>query len=206
MQNKYKKLAEKVISVMNEKLADLGKAPSYSYLEECADALGCDFNNGASRFAFIFHEEEIVFKFPFYYRTKIDYCEIELDHYEEAKQYGIEKILLPIYYMGITAEGIPVYLQPMFTKAECDLHYYERDEIDNKINVPKSFVDKVRRNCRDSFTPRTWTGRAIQIYGKKFMRKFERWTIECDVNDLHGGNVGYLNKQPVIIDYAGYYG
>lgn len=205
MQNKYKKLAEKVISVMNERLAYLGKDPSYSHLEECAYALGCGFNNGATRCAFIFHEEKVVFKFPFYNRTNRDYCEMELEYYESAKDYGVEKILLPIYYMGRTAEGIPIYLQPMFTKPECELRYHEELEIENKVNVPKSLVDKVRRNCYDRSLPRRWTGRAIQIYGKKFMRKFERWTNVCEVNDLHSGNVGYLDRQPVIIDYAGYW-
>ena len=51
-----------------------------------------------------------------------------------------------------------------------------------------------------------WYARAYQIYGKQFMRKFERFTRDKRIGDLHDSNVGYLGKMPIILDFAGYHG
>ena len=50
-----------------------------------------------------------------------------------------------------------------------------------------------------------WWNRAWQIYGKQFMRILEGFTNDHEIGDLHGNNVGYLGKFPIILDYAGYF-
>ena len=38
------------------------------------------------------------------------------------------------------------------------------------------------------------------------MRKVQGWAEECQVGDLHDGNVGVVgNNRPVLIDYGGAY-
>lgn len=203
MQEKYRDLADKVIASLNA--VCVNRSPDNDDLWECAERLNCGYDWGATRGAFIFRQEKIVFKFPRFTSTRTDYCQIELENYNSAKEYGVERILLPVYHMGTTNHGIPVYLQPMFSYSEGDTSHKVRSQNRERVKqIHRSFIDKVRYNCYWA-PPRPWTARAIQIYGKSFMRKFEKWTVARRINDLHSGNVGYLGRRPIIIDYAGFY-
>ena len=49
-----------------------------------------------------------------------------------------------------------------------------------------------------------WLARAVQYYGWKFINRFVNWIEDCDINDLHDANIGFVgNGRPVIFDYAG---
>lgn len=199
-------LTLKIIKELDRGLCG-NSSPSYSQLEPIARKLGASLCNGASRWAFVFKARQIVYKFPRWESVDRDYCAIEVENYELGKQYGIERCLLPIAYVGETECGIPLYSQPMYTTSQEALDYNKSRYWEGKLhglhNAP--IVRKVQRGCYSS-PQKLWFERAIQIYGKAFMRSFQKWSQEGHVNDLHSGNVGYLNKQPIIIDYAGYHG
>ena len=66
---------------------------------------------------------------------------------------------------------------------------------------------KSHENAYDGYRiSNAWYARAYQIYGKQFMRKFERFTRQHRIGDLHNSNVGYLGQMPIILDFAGYHG
>ena len=56
------------------------------------------------------------------------------------------------------------------------------------------------------WTDREWYARVLQLYGKKFLKSFEKFSQEVRLNDLHDGNIGWRNGKPIILDYAGYCG
>jgi hypothetical protein len=155
----------------------------------------------------VFEKHKMVVKFPKYEETDTNYCDLELKNYNKAKECRVEKCLLPIEYVDTTDRDIPVYIQPMYTTSHDYLDYNLSRRWGKKVQNlhHKKIVEKVEAGCLYS-PPQLWIERAIQIYGKRFMRAFEHWTRENRVNDLHSSNVGYLGKQPIIIDYAGYHG
>ena len=176
-------------------------------LDEVCRILDCTLHSGATRWALVFPKHKIVFKFPKYNETSRDYCAMELKNYELGKKFGIEKCLLPISYIGTLECDIPIYVQPMYTVSVSDTDYRVSRSYEEKCEKLRGSV-VFRKICRGIYDtpPRVWVARATQIYGKKFMRKFEQWSHAGKVNDLHSSNVGWLRKQPIIIDYAGYQG
>ncbi len=196
-------LSERILAEL-ECLDDI--APSYGSLRYIAEELGAELHNGATRWAFVFKKYRIVFKFPRFNNTDLDYCEIELNNYNIAKEYRVERALLPLEFMGKTSRGLPIYCQPMYTKAHGEMRYDEIRILERKMGqlAQSSTLSKIRQGMYSS-PGRIWTARATQIYGKAFMKSFEAWSHRCEVNDLHSGNIGWLGKMPIIIDYAGYH-
>lgn len=203
-----KTLAYKVIDALNKYLNEENVQPFHSELEPIAERLGAKLRSGATRWAFVFEKHQMVIKFPRYEDTDEDYCELELENYIKARdEYKVERCLLPIEYVDETASGIPIYIQPMYSFSHEGMDYGTSERWVRKLHGlhRAEIVRKVERGCLYS-PPRLWVERAIQIYGKAFMRSFEQWSKDCKVDDLHSSNVGYLGKQPIIIDYAGYHG
>lgn len=201
-----KELAFKVIYALDE-AKNIGREPCSSELYPIAEKLGAKLHSGATRWAFVFAKHQMVVKFPKYDETDEDYCEIEVANYNRAKEFRVEKCLLPVEYVGSTKTDIPVYIQPMYTTSLDRLDYAVRHKWQEKAEkIHRSpIVNKVRDGCH--YAPNQfWIERAIQIYGKAFMKSFQEWSKACKVNDLHSSNVGFLRKQPIIIDYAGYHG
>ena len=175
----------------------------YEIVGRITKKLNCQFHSGVTRYALVFPKERLVFKFC--YSGRKDYCVQEFQNYQIAKTYRVERCLLPVE-LAFEIDGIKVFCQPMYTKCVGDMSNDEYDIVDRKIqHVPHKIYRKVRQGCY-SAPPENWTKRAIQIYGKAFMKSFQLWTHDCCVDDLHSGNVGWLGKQPIIIDYAGYDG
>lgn len=192
-------LVAKVIEVM-------GDAPIWfgsQRFEEMAKELNCRISSGATRRVFIFPKLGVVIKFPC---DNHDYCKQEIASYESAKEYGVEKLLLPIEKVGETKGGIPLYIQPIYKYTIAEMNRKQLDSVAKRFRSTQksTTIRAVGRGCY--YHPnREWLARAIQLYGKKFMLSFEAWTNAHRVNDLHPQNVGYIgNFRPVLIDYAGY--
>ncbi len=201
-----KELAMRVIEALND-FSKGNSSPDGDDLRPIAERMGAKLRSGATRWAFVFEKHQTVIKFPKYDETDEDYCELELANYNHAKEYRVEKCLLPIEYIGTTESGIPIYIQPMYTTSQDQLDYNLVKKWERKCESLRRspVVRKVKDGCLYS-PPNLWVTRAIQIYGKAFMKSFQEWSRKHGVNDLHSGNVGYLGKQPIIIDYAGYHG
>lgn len=201
-----KELAIRVIEALDN-YSKSDYSPDCDDLYPIAESMGAKLESGATRWAFIFEKHQTVIKFPKYSEIDDDYCELELINYTKAKEYRVEKCLLPIEYIGTTESGIPIYIQPMYTTSHGDLGRYLQKKWDMKCDSLRRspIMRKIKDGCLYT-PPNLWITRATQIYGKAFMRSFQKWSHECKVNDLHSSNVGYLGKQPIIIDYAGYHG
>ena len=168
--------------------------------------------SGETRYAVVFKRNNFVLKIPRYEyeNCKEDYCQAEIRAYESAKKFHVERILLPIELYHTTTTGIAIYKQPKYSFSTSDGDYnLGYDSYLNRRNTPIncSVVKKITRECCDgNRISRRWMARVLQLYGKKFCRSFEEWTMENNVNDLHNSNTGWLNNKPIILDYAGYRG
>lgn len=166
--------------------------------------------SGETRYAVIFKHENFVLKIPRYGYCKEDYCQAEICAYESAKKFRVERILLPIELYHTTSTGIAIYKQPKYSFSTSDGAYNrDYDTYLNHRNTPhrQPIVRRVTSQCYDgNRISRQWMARVLQLYGKKFCRSFEAWTIENQVNDLHNSNTGWLDNKPIILDYAGYRG
>ena len=167
-------------------------------------------SSGETRYAVIFKHENFVLKIPRYGYCKEDYCQAEIRAYESAKKFHVERILLPIELYHTTTAGIAIYKQPKYSFSTSEGVYNRgySSYLDRR-NIPhhKSIIRKITRECYDGCRiSEQWMARVLQLYGKKFCRSFEAWTIENDVNDLHNSNTGWLDNKPIILDYAGYRG
>lgn len=192
-------LVTKVIEVMSD-------APIWfdsDRFEEMATELNCRTSSGATRRVFIFPKLGVVIKFPY---DSHNYCEQEVEYYESAKTYGVERLLLPIEKVGVTKGGIPLYIQPIYKYTIEEMGWDDKDRVRKRTRKTRNhkITRKIARGCY--YSPDSeWVTRATQLYGKKFMLSFEKWTKAHRVNDLHDQNVGYIgNFRPVLIDYAGY--
>lgn len=163
---------------------------------------------GASRLCAIFPDEGVVLKVPRMNDCTRDYCALEVKNYENAKVYRVENILLPTEFVCETAFGCKIYKQPMYSKAFCNVSGKDYEVLMKTLHglESKKIVTEIHCSVYDCRLAKVWTARVLQLYGKRFMRSFEKWTQFCEVNDLHDGNVGFLNGKPIILDYAGYFG
>lgn len=166
--------------------------------------------SGETRYAVIFKRDNFVLKIPRYDYCKEDYCQAEIRAYESAKKFRVERILLPIELYHTTTIGIAIYKQPKYSFSTSDGEYNRcYNTYLNNRNTPyhKPIIHKVTNECYDGCRiSRHWMARVLQLYGKKFCRSFEAWTMENNINDLHNNNTGWLDNKPIILDYAGYRG
>lgn len=164
--------------------------------------------SGETRYALVSPKCDSVIKIPRYGYSNEDYCAAELRNYESAKQYRVERLLLPIELIYTTTSGIKIYKQVKYSFSTAEAgRKYKKYLIARNTPSDKPIVDTIRRNCHDgNRINERWMARVLQLYGKKFCRSFEQWSRANKVNDLHDYNTGWLNDKPIILDYAGYRG
>ena len=150
----------------------------YSWLADTIKGLSV-IDRGETKTVLIYQDWDFVIKIPNYYAySDYDYCKLEEEKYQSAKKFGVEKLLLETAYL-ITAGCIDLYVQPRFSCAATE---------------PRSTRAAARKTHN--------------LENKKIVRilRFEKWSHENQVGDLHRNNVGWLKGKPIILDYSGYYG
>lgn len=169
----------------------------------CSRIRGYQIARGATKTCYINEKEKIVIKFDS--RASKDYCQKEVDNYQGAIKYGVERILLETKFLCINANGVPLYIQPLL-----DETMYNRSNITSKqirkqiVTIKRNTVYKYQKKIFESRLNDQWVRQVLSLYGKRFMKSFTEWTQEYEVNDLHDGNIGYQKHKPVIFDYSGY--
>lgn len=176
---------------------------SADWLLDDEDA-GFWFEAGCTRGCFIPNNyEDTVLKFDLY-EVEDDYCEAEVRHYKKAKVCGLDDIFTKTVYIG-TINGIDVYAcervsetSTHYGKVSPQLSRYLKKTTFSE-GEDKKYPVGVFRNIE------YWLKEFVRYYGAKKYFDFVKFIKEEGINDLHGGNVGYINDRPVIFDYGGYY-
>ena len=169
------------------------------------DIPNCGYATGAFKECLIFSDMDFVLKIPFTYRDNSrdrNACEDEIKTYESAKQAGVEKALLETWFIGYLANGRPVYGQ---AKADYTINYLPEPKKKRYQRMTRTVTENMRHKVihgmYDHSVNRLWVDMFIILYGKKFTMKFEQWTKDTRLTDLHCGNLGYRNDRPIVLDY-----
>lgn len=164
-----------------------------------------EFDEGASKKVIIFHSLGFVLKF--------DNCgdsEREVDLYNAAINLGLKECFpetrLVCYHNGFqwTYQEIA---RPCFEIGRRTIS--ERAEslkIDSRClaiisNIISDIPHCTRTDCMDY----KWLKLATHYFGYTFMGKLARFIQTNRINDLHRGNIGFINDRPVLIDFCGYH-
>ena len=140
---------------------------------------------------------------------EVDYCQLEVSNYAEACEMGIEKILLETRKLAEIGNGDCIYIQTRYDSDYSRLSSAKKQKLEKMTRkiVQCEIFERSKKHCHDGYRiSDIWYARAYQLYGKQFMKRFEEWTARFKIGDLHRHNVGFLNGQPILLDYAGYFG
>lgn len=130
-------------------------------------------------------------------RSDTDLMDSENALYDEAKEMSenTADMLLPNEYVG-DFNGIPVWIQRKVSVS--DSNYFEDYRPSAEENEAVSKVEA------KSIFSRGFLFSIARKYGNAIFEILETINI-LGLDDLHGGNIGYLkNGDPVIFDFAGY--
>lgn len=198
---------QEVFDLLNCYLCD--KQVCYDELWEFCRSHDLELASGETRYCIISKDWDFVLKISRFDNVRDDYNAIEFANYENACKLGIEKIFLKMWKFGTLDCGLDIYAQVRYSFAHSDIDHNKEKKMrkqTEKIRSCKVFR-KSHEHAYDGYRiSNNWYARAYQIYGKQFMRKFERFTRDKRIGDLHNSNVGYLGKMPIILDFAGYHG
>lgn len=149
-------------------------------------------DSGATRSCVIFKKLGVVLK-----RDDSDfgsgYCERETFLYQKAKEYHVEQAFLPIEYFG---RGW--YIQPY-----ADLDCWPALRYDGISSRHENKFDSFVSRMQDVDINPSWLHHLYRYYGWNFFKSFFHFCKRYRVNDLHSGNVGFINKKPIVYDYSG---
>ena len=198
---------QEVFDLLNGSLID--KRVCYDDLWEFCRSHGLELSSGETRYCIIGKDWDFVLKISRFDHVRDDYNAIEFANYENACKLGIEKIFLKMWKFGTLDCGLDIYAQVRYSFAHSNIDNGKERKMrkqTEKIRSCKTFR-KAHEHAYDGYRiSNNWYARAYQIYGKQFMRKFEHFTRQHRIGDLHTSNVGYLGKMPIILDFAGYHG
>lgn len=147
--------------------------------------------SGASRVVLVDDRCDWVLKID---GCEANYTEFEVLYYSAAVAQGIDQCFVPAYDCGMYKRDwvcLPILL---FKKCKCGMRNFpEFETVPNAVsNSPLSDT------CLE-------IGVAFfQEYGPDICERLTSFLYDRDVNDLHFGNVGYIDGRIVLIDYAGY--
>lgn len=196
---------EEIVELLNGLFVE--RSVDWDTIEEFADKYDLCFSSGETRWCLYQKHWAEVIKIPRFDNVTDDYGAIEAENYAKACDLGIERIFLPTRQVRVLNSGCPVYVQTKFT---CDHGDYPRwRELEKTVKNCHRHEVCTKALCgmyQSHRIDRLWFARAYQIYGKRFMRVVEEFTIDQRIGDLHRHNLGWLGKQPIILDYAGYHG
>lgn len=190
---------------------------------ECSEYICCGMNleevcvnvcSGASRGVLIFRPVGNIDEYStnvqrlFSYVVKFDlsdekYTEKEVKYYEDAVDEGLEDYFAEIHKGG-NFDGVDYYVMEQVkcdedrSSSEMYLAYCEKMDMDSEDE------ESVDEYCDQSSEEILYTF-IENVYGEKVADRINDFCIDHDINDIHNGNIGYLNDKPIIIDYAGYY-
>ena len=197
---------QEVFDLLNGSLVD--KQIGYDDLWEFCRSHGLEMFSGETRYCIASKDWDFVLKISRFDNVRDDYNAIEFANYENACKLGIEKIFLKMWKFGTLDCGLDIYAQVRYSFAHSGIDNGKGKKLHKQTQKVRSckVFRKSHEHIYDShrISP-DWYARAYQIYGKQFMRKFERFTRDKRIGDLHNSNVGYLGKMPIILDFAGYH-
>lgn len=175
----------------------------------------CEYTEGCSKGVIVFSSMPFVVKFDSWDNNEGERgheCGRELEIYNEAVKRGLDCFFPKTEYLCHAAD-VNFYLQQKIDFQDANISSWEYQKAIKNINRTASdkMVNKFRRYLEQEapFYVRhingRWIAAVFSLYGKKKAFQLENFIIEMGINDMHGNNIGWYKKKPVILDFSGYY-
>ena len=163
-------------------------------------------SEGVSKICLVFKNENFVVKWSRF----SDDAKREIELYQLAKEANIEMFFPATRYLT-TLNNIVFVIQEKVDICCCDTspqlkqrYRTKAKTVSDKIIAKMSdSMMKAHSNCRRR-PNETWVRLSISIYGKSRCKKFCEFLKVHRINDLHGGNLGYKNDKPIVLDFCGF--
>lgn len=171
--------------------------------------------NGATKGVLIFPDFRFVIKIPFIFCdgdemcgaqdgvNAWDYCSQEACRYEMAEEEGFGDIFLETDLLG-EVNNHPIYIQPYAeVLSKLDGQAYDSNHRSG-IDVDRKLVKEIDYTENYTMLDSRWEADLLVKYGIEIFKKFKKYLKDNWINDLRDENIGYVGKNPVLIDYAGF--
>lgn len=179
------------------------------------DILPRSYNRGATKLVLTPMNADFVIKIPF--RGEIwgdsgyvdfenadepdgwDYCKVETLQYKKAEEAGLEQFFAKTELIGYVND-YPIYIQQ---KAEIfeDLRDPDYDYEEDDLNATRDTCNKLEIGCFNV----GWLTDFLDFFSEGELQTLSKHLSNNRIGDLHGGNLGYIEGQPVIVDYSDYW-
>lgn len=139
-----------------------------------------------------------------------DYCEVETILYDAAKEREVEEYFAETIYIG-EVQGFPVYVQEKAriyngeSEYKWDFSLEEMQQYKEIKSKVKEYLAYEEWESLDLGMPTGWAIDFYLYYGLADLVELFLFLSNNCIDDLHSGNVGYINHVPVIIDYASFH-
>lgn len=177
--------------------------------------INCEYDCGCSKGVIVFSSMPFVIKFDSWDDNEGERgseCRRELDIYHEAVKRGLECFFPKTEFLCYVSD-VNFYLQQKIDCQDANISTWQYLEAIQKIN--RSVSDKIVSKFQSYLEKEApfhvrrisgrWIAAVISLYGKKKALELENFIIEMGINDMHGNNVGWYKKKPVILDFSGFY-
>jgi hypothetical protein len=135
-------------------------------------------------------------------------AEQELEIYQEAVARGID-FLFPQTCFLCEVSGVKFFAQQ---KVDCSRYDLDEKAYTKYKKITKTVKAEIFQKAQKGFynyswrsIDNLWLSMIISLYGKKITLKLEQFTVDFKINDLHNGNIGFINNRPVLLDFCGYH-
>lgn len=134
-----------------------------------------------------------------------NYCQAEVEIYEEAVENDLEDAFAETKFLFRTHAGVPVYVQERVSfgayHKRSSLSHEERSKKLEEVYSRSS--DEVQYSCQMFSTE--YAIEMLEYYGLSKFVKLMNFLYNENLNDFHGGNIGFNeNLQPILFDYSGF--
>jgi hypothetical protein len=169
---------------------------SYFTFEFENKTVGVELYYGATKAVIHISDEPTLVKIGFS-DFKINHAEREANIYAEACVNEVSQFFVPCHKLG-KIYGHPIY-EMVYVDADEELVTSDMwqkcssemsdEEISDAIDDDDCYIENL----------------FPFYYSEEEMSKLCDFLCELEINDLHSGNIGYLNGRIVLIDYSGYF-
>jgi hypothetical protein len=126
-----------------------------------------------------------------------DYCESEVEYYKRAEEIEIQGFFAKTWCIG-SVNGHPIYAQVRAEMFEGSTSTREYPSL--KAKVVEEYCDSHNIYCFNDW----WLSDFVDFFGENALLKLDAFLEKYGIEDLHDGNLGYVEGVPVLVDYAGY--
>ena len=132
-----------------------------------------------------------------------DYCAVEVEVYNKAKQHNVDCFFARTEFLCSTKNYHPIYIQEKVKTR----YSFAHDVIKPSEKSLNDYKEKYSKNygSRGVLGDANWFSLCLDRYGAELIKNFVEFLDEVPFinRDMHGENYGFrLNKAPCIIDFS----